>query len=216
MGLLIQSDHAARDVVIGLVAAAAAAEVAATYIGQARDGNRRLGASMTEALLLTRRRDAAQAADRGTKQILVVAVLAGMVAAVSIARVPALRSGANTWWTIAIGALVMLCGVALRSWAVFTLGRHFRREVTIEADQRVITTGPYRWVRHPAYAGNLLTYAGLGLVLGSWVSAAVVMAAVFIGLIPRIKLEERTLERTFGPAYLAYERVTARLIPGVW
>lgn len=171
---------------------------------------------MAEALLLTRRRDATQAADRGTRQILVVALLAGLVAGVAIARVPMLRSGANTWLTFAIGAIVMLCGVALRSWAVLTLGRHFRREVTIEADHRVITNGPYRWVRHSAYAGNLLTYAGLGLVLGSWVSAAVVMTAVFIGLIPRITLEERTLERTFGPTYLDYERVTARLIPGVW
>jgi protein-S-isoprenylcysteine O-methyltransferase Ste14 len=80
----------------------------------------------------------------------------------------------------------------------------------------VITIGPYRWVRHPAYAGNLLTYAGLGLILGSWLSAAVVFAAAFIGLLPRIKLEERTLERAFGPDYLEYERATARLIPHLW
>src|SRR6478672_8739085 len=98
-----------------------------------------------------------------------------------------------------------------RSWSVWTLGRHFRRDVTIEADQRVITAGPYRWVRHPAYAGNLLTYGGLGLALGSWVSAAVVLTVAFVGLLPRIKLEERTLEQAFGSAYVDYERATARL-----
>jgi protein-S-isoprenylcysteine O-methyltransferase Ste14 len=134
LSLLIQSDHAARDVVVGLVAAAAVAEVAATYLGQAREGHRRLGASVAEAVLLTRRRDAAQAADRGTKQILVVAVLVGLVAAVGVARVPALRSFANTWWTLTIGATVMLSGIVLRSWSIWTLGRHFRREVTVEAD----------------------------------------------------------------------------------
>jgi protein-S-isoprenylcysteine O-methyltransferase len=99
---------------------------------------------------------------------------------------------------------------------VWTLGRYFRREVTIETDQHVITTGPYRWVRHPAYAGNLLVYGGLGLASGSWVSAAVVLAAAFVGLLPRIKLEERTLERAFGSAYIDYERETARLIPHLW
>lgn len=213
---MIQSDHAARDVVVGLAVAAVVAEVAATYIGQARDGRRRLGASVLEGVLLTRRRDAAQAGDRGTKQILVVAVLIGFLAAVEIARVPALRSFANTWWTFTVGALVMLSGIVLRSWSVWTLGRFFRREVTIEPDQRVITTGPYRWVRHPAYAGNLLTYAGLGLILGSWLSAAAVLIAAFIGLLPRIRLEERSLEGAFGPAYLAYERATARLVPHLW
>jgi protein-S-isoprenylcysteine O-methyltransferase Ste14 len=91
-----------------------------------------------------------------------------------------------------------------------------REDVTIEADQRVITAGPYRWVRHPAYSGNLLTYGGLGLALGSWVSAAVVLTVTFVGPLPRIKLEERTLEQAFGSAYVDYERATARLIPHLW
>jgi protein-S-isoprenylcysteine O-methyltransferase Ste14 len=88
--------------------------------------------------------------------------------------------------------------------------------VTIDDSQRVITTGPYRWVRHPAYAGNLLIYGGFGLALGSWVSAAVLLAIAFVGLLSRIKLERRTLERAFGPVYVEYEPATARLIPHVW
>ena len=216
MSLLIESNRAAREVLVVIVAAAAVAEVAATYLGQARDGRRRIGPSIAEAVLLTRRADGAPAADRGTKHILVVAALAGLLAGWGIAHLTALQTYANTWWTLAIGASVAVAGVCVRSWSVWTLGRHFRREVTTEADQHVITTGPYRWVRHPAYAGNLLTYGGLGLALGSWVSAAVVLTAVFVGLLPRIKLEERTLERAFGPAYLDYERVTARLIPQLW
>lgn len=216
MSLLIESNRAAREVLIVIVAGAVVAEVAATHLGQARHGRRRIGLSVAEAVLLTRRPDSAHPDDRGTKQILVIAALAGLLVGWGIAHLPALQTYANTWWTLAIGASIALAGVCLRSWSVWTLGRHFRREVTIEADQRIITTGPYRWVRHPAYAGNLLTYGGVGLALGSWASAAVVLTAAFVGLVPRIKLEERTLERAFGPAYVDYERATARLIPRLW
>lgn len=216
MSLLIESNRAAREVLVAVVAAAAAAEVLTTYLGQARDGRRRLGPSVAEAVLLRRRPDGIQTKDRGTKQIRVIAALAGLLSGCGIAHVPALQTYANTWSTLAIGASTALAGACLRSWSVWTLGRHFRREVTIEQNQRVITTGPYRWVRHPAYAGNLLTYGALGLALGSWVSAAAVLTATFIGLLPRIKLEERTLEHAFGPAYVDYERATARLIPRLW
>ena len=216
MSLLLESNHAAREVLVAVVAAAAVAEVVATYLGQARDGRRRIGPSVTEAVLLRRRPDSAQTKDRGTKQILVSAALVGLLSGWGIAHVPALQTYANTWWTLGIGASITLAGVCLRSWSVWTLGRHFRREVTIEPNQRVITTGLYRWVRHPAYAGNLLIYGALGLALGSWVSAATALTAAFVGLLPRIKLEERTLEHAFGPAYVDYERATARLIPHLW
>ena len=216
MSLLIESDHAAREVLVAVVAAAAVAEVVATYLGQARDGRRRIGRSVAEALLLTRPPDRVQANDRGTKQILVIAALVGLLGGWRIAHAPALQTYANTWWTLALGASITLAGVGLRSWSVWTLGRHFRREVTIEPNQRVVTTGPYRWLRHPAYAGNLLTYGGVGLAFGSWVSAAVVLTAALVGLLPRIQLEERTLEQAFGPTYVDYERATARLIPHLW
>jgi protein-S-isoprenylcysteine O-methyltransferase len=216
VSLLIQSDHAARGVLVGFVAATVAAEVAATYLGQARDGRRRFAQSAAEAVLLRRRRDSPQANDRWTKQILAITVFVGLLAGWEIAHVPALRAYANTWSTLAIGGSIALAGVGLRSWSVWTLGRYFRREVTIEPDQRVISTGPYRWIRHPAYAGNLLTYGGLGLAFGSWVSAAVVVIVAVVGLLPRIKLEERMLEQAFGPAYFDYERSTARLIPHLW
>ncbi|MGZ4181284.1 MAG: methyltransferase family protein [Solirubrobacteraceae bacterium] len=215
MSLLIESDQSARGVLVAVVAAAALAEVVTTYLGQVHDGRRRIGPTLAEAVLLTRRPDGVQTTDRGTKQILVGAALVGLLGAWGIANVRALQADANTWWTLAIGASVALAGACLRSSSVWTLGRHFRREVTIEPNQRVITTGPYRWVRHPAYAGNLLTYGGLGLALGSWVSAAAALTAAFVGLLPRIKLEERTLERAFGPAYVDYERATPRLIPHV-
>jgi hypothetical protein len=144
VSLLIESNHAAREVLVVIVAAAAVAEVAATRLGQARDGRRRIGPSIAEAVLLTRRSDGAHADDHGTKQILVVAAFAGLLVGWGIAHLPALQTYANTWSTLAIGASVALAGACLRSWSVWTLGRHFRRDVTIEADQRPPSSSPSR------------------------------------------------------------------------
>ena len=216
MPLLIQHNHAAHDLLVGIAVTAVACEIGATYFGQARSGQRRLGGSVAEALFLRKRGDAT-AADRWTKQILVAAVLGGFVAAWEVAaHQPRLRTYANDWNTLIAGAAVALGGVALRTWAVWTLGRFFRREVTVEAGQRLVRSGPYRWMRHPAYTGNLLTFTGIGLALGSWVSAAILLAVSIADHLPRIKVEEAELELNFGDEYRDYERTTARLIPRVW
>lgn len=89
--------------------------------------------------------------------------------------------------------------------------------VKIQKDraQRVVTTGPYAYVRHPMYAGALLYFVGTPLLLGSWYGLA--FAPVLVAALAfRIVMEERTL--TAGLAgYADYAaRVCYRLIPGVW
>jgi protein-S-isoprenylcysteine O-methyltransferase len=215
MPLLLQ-DPAARGLIIGAVVSIAVGEVAATYIGQARDGQRRLLGSLAESLLNVRRRGAAPQ-DRGTKWVIVLASRLGLVAALAIAAlVPALRAYANTWWTFGLGIALVLAGVALRARAIVTLGRYFRREVTIEPGQRLVRSGPYRLLRHPSYAGILISFTGLGLAFGSWVSAAVALVVVLAGMLPRIRVEERALAEAFGPEYADYARSTARIVPFVW
>ncbi len=210
-------DPAASALVGGAVAALAIGEVGATFAGRARAGERRLLGSAAESLLLVTRRDGAVAEDRGTVWIVVAASRLGLAAAVLIgALVPALRAGADTWWTLGLAVAVALAGVALRAWSIFTLGRWFRRKVTIEPGQRLVRDGPYRMLRHPSYAGLLLAFFGLGLAFGSWVGAAVSFLVLWAGLVPRIRVEEAALARTFGAAYDEYARTTARLVPGLW
>ena len=123
MGLLIQDDSAAHALFIGCVVLAAGSEVAATYLGQARDGQRRAGGSVLEALFL-RKRTGARDADRWTKQVLVGTIVAGLLAASLLAaHEPGVRAYANDWETLALGILLVVAGVAVRSWAVWTLGR---------------------------------------------------------------------------------------------
>jgi protein-S-isoprenylcysteine O-methyltransferase len=216
MSLLLQ-DPPARLLVVATVLALVAGEVGATYVGRAHDGQRRLGASIAESLLLWRRRDDGVSQDRSTKWVIAVGTRVALVAALLIAlRVPALRAGANDWWTLGLGVAIVLAGVALRAWAIVTLGRYFRREVTIEPGQELVRRGPYRWLRHPSYTGILLSFFGLGLAFGSWASAAVALLVMGAGILPRIRVEEHALAGAFGTAYTEYAAATWRLLPHVW
>ena len=84
-----------------------------------------------------------------------------------------------------------------------------------ERGHSVVTTGPYRIVRHPMYAGLAALMLGMGLWLGSWAAAAASLLPTSI-LAARIVLEERLLRRSL-PGYPEYaSRVRSRLIPGLW
>ena len=211
-------EPAAAWIVGGATATLVLGEVAATVAGTARrGGGRPVLRNAAEALVLVRRRDGADSSDRGTVWIVSLGARAGILAALAIgARVPALRAGADTWATLWLGAGITVAGVALRAWAIVTLGPWFRRRVTIEPGQRLVRRGPYRILRHPSYAGLVLACAGLGLAFGSWVGAAVAALAMVAALVPRIRVEERALQTAFGPDYAEYARSTARLVPGVW
>jgi protein-S-isoprenylcysteine O-methyltransferase Ste14 len=108
--------------------------------------------------------------------------------------------------------------VALGFLAVFFVFRaNSFSSATIElaSDQKVISTGPYAWVRHPMYAGGLVLLLGMPIALGSWWGLLVV-AAIVPALIWRLIDEERFLSREL-PGYVEYRhKVRYRLIPLVW
>jgi protein-S-isoprenylcysteine O-methyltransferase len=129
--------------------------------------------------------------DRGTKRILVLGMVAGFAAAWLAARyVPGADLPGSDWVWVILGVLIMLAGFTLRVGSIVVLGRFFRRDVTIEAAQTVIRRGPYRYIRHPADAGNLLVALGFGLALANRLSIAALVALPFLGLLPRIRVEE--------------------------
>ena len=120
------------------------------------------------------------------------------------------------WLPAVAGIAVMWAGFVLRAWAVRTLGRFFRVEVTVDADQTVIDTGPYARVRHPSYTGLLVFYLGLGISLDSYLSVLAAVLLPLAAVVNRIAHEERALRRDLGAAYEAYSTRTRRLVPGVW
>jgi protein-S-isoprenylcysteine O-methyltransferase len=85
--------------------------------------------------------------------------------------------------------------------------------VVIQLDHRLVTTGPYRHLRHPSYTGALVAALGFGLALGHWTSALVLVLGWSAGIAYRIRVEETALRDTFGASYDEYASRTRRLIP---
>ena len=152
--------------------------------------------------------------DRGTRVVIAISLGAAIAAAsVATSVAPSLRMPVAVR---VFGVIVMWLGLATRVWAVAALGGAFRTTVEVDPDQAVVTTGPYRWIRHPSYAGLLLILAGLGLAIGNWLSLAACLVLPLPALVWRIHVEEAELSRVLGDGYRAYRIGTARLIPGIW
>lgn len=107
-------------------------------------------------------------------------------------------------------------GLAVRLWAVMTLGGSFSTFVQVDADQAVVSRGPYRWVRHPSYTGLLLVALGFGLGARNWLSLLICAVVPLLGLLPRMAIEESEMTRVLGEQYRSYQRTTHRLVPGLW
>ena len=119
-------------------------------------------------------------------------------------------------WPLLTGGLVLyVLGQALRGWAIATLGDWFQGALVVQAGQRVVESGPYRLVRHPAYAGGILRAAGTGVVLDNWMSLTLLVAGMVAFVAVRIRREESVLVAGLEP-YAAYRRKAARLLPGIW
>ena len=158
------------------------------------------------------------ARDRGTLWLNIIVITVALGAAGTLTA--SLRNAAG--WHFgspglsAAGPIVMWTGLAVRIWAIVVLGNSFRTTVEVDTGQRVVDSGPYRWVRHPSYTGILLLMAGLGLVYGN-VPALVILLVLPAGvLIHRIFVEEAVLTEVIGRAYADYAARTKRLVPGLW
>jgi protein-S-isoprenylcysteine O-methyltransferase Ste14 len=99
---------------------------------------------------------------------------------------------------------------------VVTLGSFFTTSVEVQADHRVIERGPYAVLRHPSYAGALLSVIGFSLALGSWLSCLVATVWGLAAFAQRIVVEERALASRLGPAWTAFAVTRKRLIPLLW
>ena len=113
----------------------------------------------------------------------------------------------------AIGAAMVAAGVALAIWARVHLGRNWGMPMTEKAEPELVTSGPYRFVRHPIYSGLLLGL--LGTALATNLIALIIAAALGAYFYYSATVEERNLAAAFPDAYPRYKTGTKMLIPFV-
>jgi protein-S-isoprenylcysteine O-methyltransferase Ste14 len=167
---------------------------------------------------LVRKRFASGGSEADDSSLIVIAVGSLMLAAVAwgsaLGGVAPFAGG--IWWPVIVGFALMWSGLALRIWAVATLGSFFKLKIVVQDGQRVVDKGPYRVMRHPAYLATIVYSAGSGIVLGYWVAFVVLFVGTSIMLVLRIRVEERVLVQALGSEYVGYMQRTARLVPGVY
>jgi protein-S-isoprenylcysteine O-methyltransferase Ste14 len=113
-----------------------------------------------------------------------------------------------------IGACLCVAGLAFAVWARRHLGRNWGMPMSLKQGHELITTGPYRRLRHPIYTGILLAILGSCIVGGRvWLVVFVVVGAF---LIYSARTEERLMMQAFPREYPEYKKKTKALIPLVW
>ncbi len=113
------------------------------------------------------------------------------------------------WMAVGTGLL----GIPFTLWVFRTIGRNISETVLTKQDHQMVTSGPYRWIRHPLYASSLLMLFSFGVIASNWF----LLLYSSIGLIAFrwlvIPVEEQHLIQKFGDTYRDYQNQTGALFP---
>ncbi|WP_256583201.1 MULTISPECIES: isoprenylcysteine carboxylmethyltransferase family protein [Pseudomonas] len=168
--------------------------------------------------VIYRARSRVQAGTQSWDKKLLALILPAMAAVLPVAALDAgrLHGSAVPAWVVLAGYLAVLAGIAVTGWAQ-AVNPFFEPGVRIQSErhQRVIDSGPYRFVRHPGYLAALGLFFGMALALGSfWALVPAALAAALLVL--RTLWEDQLLQAEL-PGYADYcQRVRWRLVPGLW
>lgn len=116
-------------------------------------------------------------------------------------------------WLRWVGAVLALVAAPAAWWVLRHLGRNVSETVLTKADHALVTTGPYRWVRHPLYTTGFMLFLGVGLMAGNWFILLLTALAVTMIRFAVVPPEEEALVERFGEEYREYMRWTGRLLP---
>ncbi|MBV8463673.1 MAG: isoprenylcysteine carboxylmethyltransferase family protein, partial [Acidimicrobiales bacterium] len=117
-------------------------------------------------------------------------------------------------WVEAVGLALFLAGLGLAIWARRFLGENWGMPMSQKDDPELVTSGPYRWVRHPIYSGLILAMVGTAVAISPrWLVVVAVLSGYFVY---SAYTEERMMTQRFPETYPAYKRSTKMLIPWVF
>jgi len=114
-----------------------------------------------------------------------------------------------------LGVALFIAGLSLYFVSRLTLGRFFSEAIRIKPEHKLITNGPYRFIRHPIYLGEILYFLSIPMIFGS-IYGFFVMLALIPMLLHRIGVEEKVLISKFGQEYIEYTQKTKKLIPCIY
>ncbi len=115
-------------------------------------------------------------------------------------------------WLRWLGLALGLAADILSYWVFSNLGNNVSPSVATRNAHQLVTSGPYRWVRHPLYSMGMLAYLSFALLAANWF-IALLSIAVFLVLLVRLPQEEAHLLEKFGDQYRAYMQRTGRFLP---
>jgi len=144
---------------------------------------------------------------------LVPLILLAIVADIAIGYA---RIGPLPHWVFYPGETLFIAGSAMTAWSYSLLGTQLSPYAEVMPDHVVIEDGPYRYIRHPGYLGQIVAFIGLGLALQSWVALLVIVIVAVAVLVYRIHIEEELMAAELGARYTNYMARTRRILPFIW
>jgi protein-S-isoprenylcysteine O-methyltransferase Ste14 len=112
-----------------------------------------------------------------------------------------------------LGWGIVFLRVPVKFWAARTLDRYWSPQIEIRNDHQLITSGPYRYIRHPVYFAAILDMVAVPLITGAYYTLATMSLALLVAILCRMYIEEQVLLRKFGASYEQYQRETFALVP---
>lgn len=157
--------------------------------------------------------DSANIKDKGSVRLLNVITYSALLLAFWINTLKLPRFAKSDEIISWFGLFIIIFGLTLRWCAILKLKKYFTVNVAILHDHQLLTSGVYRYIRHPAYLGVIVAFGGMGLALGSYLAMAVLVVPVTLAFLWRIRIEERVLLAAFPESYRSYQRKSWCLIP---
>jgi len=117
------------------------------------------------------------------------------------------------WWLVGVGVVLAVASFAIRRAAIAALGKFWSLHVEMRDNHEFVTSGPFKYVRHPTYFSMILELSSVALILVAPFAAIVAFIVFIPALRLRLRLEEKALIKKFGPNYLEYTKRTPAVIP---
>lgn len=118
-------------------------------------------------------------------------------------------------WLQWLGVVLSGISLPLLAWTQLALGSNFSPTLHVRQEHTLVTSGPYRYVRHPMYTALFLSLSAILLLTRNWLVGGIPLVGLCVILLKRLPREERAMVEKFGEAYREYMKRSGRFLPRV-